>query len=320
MKRKLKMAVITVVGAYVVICAAMFLLQRKLLFLPPGYGSHEDRIALTLRAERVELTAEDGQQLFAWWMAERLPSEPYPGMKRTANSLLGSLPVVPDSVATDSYTWLNLGGNAAQVSSCLSLASTLLPRGHRLLRVAYRGYSGNDGSPTEAGLQADALAAWDWLRARGIPADSIIVCGKSLGGGVAMALLEKLDERGELPAAVVLETTFTSVPDRAAQLYPFLPVRWLVLDRFDNARRLEKVAGKLPVAIIGATEDNVVPFAMNEALHELVPGSWFGSCNCDHNTVILSSDRVLDNLLRWLATQPGEADPDSEADSEADAD
>ncbi len=302
MKRKLRMYLLTVIVIYLLVCVAMFVLQRKLLYMPSAFDAYDQRVAEDLRAERVELQTADGHQIYAWWMPGPLTRAPFPGMGKVVEQALPALPSQP--APADSLVWLSLGGNAAGFASCGSLGSVLLTHGQQMLRLAYRGYSGSQGSPSEAGLIADARAAWDWLRAQGIADSNIVIVGKSLGGGVATALTDALIADGATPAALVLETTFTSVAERAQQLYWWLPVRLLVLDSFDSETRLRRVAGKLPIAILGATRDQVVPFAMSERLRAIAGDDcYFVSAPLSHNEQMLASGTLLENLLGWLGAR-----------------
>lgn len=120
-----------------------------------------------------------------------------------------------------------------------------------VLLVAYRGYSGNEGEPTEEGLYADARAALDWLEARGVPEHSIALYGASLGSGVATAMAAEREV-----GALVLEAPYTSVVDVAAARFPFVPVGLLMSDRFDSLSRIDDVDE--PLLIMHGDDDHVI--------------------------------------------------------------
>jgi fermentation-respiration switch protein FrsA (DUF1100 family) len=143
--------------------------------------------------------------------------------------------------------------------------------GMGVLMLAYRGYAGSDGSPTEEGLYLDARAALDWLNAQGIADNRIALYGQSLGSGVAtqMAVERKL-------AAVVLEAPYTSAADVGAWRFPFLPVHWLMRDRFDSLARIAEV--EEPVLVMHGDSDWIIPQRMGrrlfEAANEPKEGFW----------------------------------------------
>jgi fermentation-respiration switch protein FrsA (DUF1100 family) len=121
-----------------------------------------------------------------------------------------------------------------------------------VLLLAYRGYSGNDGEPSEEGLYRDARAALDWLRSAGVEDASIVLYGASLGSGVATEMAAE----GEY-GAVVLEAPYTSVVDVAASRFPIVPVRWLMTDRFDSLSRIDALHE--PLLVMHGDSDRVIP-------------------------------------------------------------
>jgi fermentation-respiration switch protein FrsA (DUF1100 family) len=146
-----------------------------------------------------------------------------------------------------------------------------------LVALNYRGYGGSSGSPSEAGLIADAIATHDFAAAR-YPSDRIALWGESLGTGVAVALA------AQRPVArLVLESPFTSIADIAAAVYWFAPVRWLIRDPFHSDRRIDKVTA--PVLVMHGARDAIVPIAYGERLHALIraPKRFVRLDNAGHN-------------------------------------
>jgi uncharacterized protein len=147
------------------------------------------------------------------------------------------------------------GGNGEDVGMNFAPFVAALPR-HSLYLVNYRGYGGSTGSPSEPALFADALAVFDHVRARHA---SVAVAGRSLGSGVAVYLAR------ERPVSrLALVTPYDSVENVAAGVYPFLPVRWLIRDRFDSASRIADV--RMPTLVVIAERDEVIPRARTDAL------------------------------------------------------
>ncbi|TCK33655.1 hypothetical protein B0G84_7944 [Paraburkholderia sp. BL8N3] len=140
-------------------------------------------------------------------------------------------------------------GNGEDLSQRAHIAHDLIARGYGVFQVEYRGYGGNPGTPHEAGLYADARAAYAFVAAR---TRSIVLHGYSLGSGVATQLASEM--RIE---ALVLEAPFTSIVDVGAQKFPLFPVRWLARDRYDSLSKISQV--RAPLLIYGGTEDRMVP-------------------------------------------------------------
>lgn len=228
----------SLVVLYAAICVGMLLLEPRLLFLPPQV---ERRVlhdmARDFGATELTVTTEDGLPLYGWRYGE------------------GPTLVVLFS------------GNAATVGAWTPRYSRLAQAGYSVLHVNYRGYPGSTGSPSEEGLNSDARAVWaEALRTHS--ADDIVVYGKSLGGGVAAGLVAELDQR---PRALILESTFTSTPDVAAETYFWLPVHLLMRNTFRTRDRADQL--ELPVLLLHGTADELIGPHHAQALHEALPQS-----------------------------------------------
>ena len=225
-----------ITGVYLVFVGGLYLLQRNLMYHPdhavpsPTASGAPEMMAVTL-------STGDGLALLAWY---RPPAR-------------GALSMV------------YFHGNAGHIGHRASKVRPYLDAGLGVLLVSYRGYGGNPGSPTEAGLYADGRAALAFLAEQGVPPHMTVLYGESLGCGVAVQVAGEL-ARSEPVAAVVLESPFTGIGDVAASHYPFVPARWLVKDRFDSA---EKIAGiRAPVLIIHGEMDRIVPVRFGRRLFE----------------------------------------------------
>jgi fermentation-respiration switch protein FrsA (DUF1100 family) len=150
-------------------------------------------------------------------------------------------------------------GNAGEIGDRAARLAAYRAAGLGALFLSYRGYGGSTGSPTEAGLLLDALAAYDWLAERGVAASDIMVVGESLGTGVAvqLAIRRKI-------GALALEAPFTSAADIAAKLYPWLPVKLLMKDRFDSLSRIREVHA--PLLVIHGERDELIPLNAGKRL------------------------------------------------------
>jgi len=211
-------------------------MQQRLVFFP------EATLAATpadvgLPFEEVRIPTEDGPVLHGWLV---------PGAE--------GAPVV-----------LFCHGNAGNISHRLESLRLFHMLGLSTLIFDYRGYGMSEGKVSEAGTYRDARAVWRYLTGeRGVKPERIILFGRSLGGAVAVELATEVR-----PAALVVESAFTSVPDMAAQVYPFLPVRLLARIGYDSLTRMDQVSG--PVLVIHSRDDELVPVEHGRRLFEAAP-------------------------------------------------
>ena len=172
---------------------------------------------------------------------------------------------------------LYFGGNAEDVSYSLSGLSTAFPD-HAVYLLHYRGYGGSSGNPSEAALFADALALFDKVYT---DHQNIVVVGRSLGSGVAVHLASLRPV-----ARLVLVTPYDSLQELAAQQFPYFPVRWLLLDKFESWRYAERVI--VPTLVVAAEHDEVIPRANTEALYKRFRAgvaSFKVVAGANHNTI-----------------------------------
>jgi len=154
---------------------------------------------------------------------------------------------------SDGCVFLFLHGNGGNISHRLPRVETLLETGASVFLIDFRGYGRSAGRPGEKGTYLDAQAACRWLRQKGFAAEKIIALGESLGGGIAseLAVREKL-------GGLILQSSFTSLPDIGAELFPWLPVRWLASIRYDTVSKLPDI--HCPVLIMHSREDDLIGF------------------------------------------------------------
>lgn len=174
----------------------------------------------------------------------------------TAAGTPGLLWVMRQTARPDAPWVLYLHGNGANVGTPENIERYRHLHGLGLQVVApeYPGFGEVAGSPSEAALVAVARDAWNWLRASGVPPASIAIYGWSLGSGVATELAITVDER-----ALVLEGAFSGIDDRASELYPWLPIRLMVRNRFASRNRIGRTGS--PLLLLHATDDTIVPVA-----------------------------------------------------------
>ena len=169
------------------------------------------------------------------------------------------------------------------------------------LIIDYRGYGLSDGKPSEEGTYLDAESAWNYLiEERGLQADDIIIFGRSLGGGVATWLA-----KNKQPAALIIESTFTSITDIASSLYPYMPVRLLGQIRYENINRIAAI--RSPLLIIHSREDELIPFSHAEALYQQAeePKTFLEISGGHNGGFLLERDKYLEGLRSFLREHLG---------------
>lgn len=144
-------------------------------------------------------------------------------------------------------------GNAGNISHRFHYFQLLLELGVNVFAFDYRGYGASEGRPSEEGTYADAVAARRWLQEKGFTPERILALGESLGG----AIVAELAARGPL-AGIILQSTFSSVPAVGAELFPWLPVRWISTIRYDVPAKLARI--KTPLLILHSREDSLIAF------------------------------------------------------------
>lgn len=226
----------TLMILYGLIVVVMFLSQRQILFRPDRAPPDLARAGLP-GVRPVTVATPDGLSLLAWYMP---PAQ------------------------EDGHVVLYLHGNAGHIGHRAYRLGPFRRLGWGVLLLEFRGYGGNPGRPSEAGLVTDARAGLTALRAMGFAPSSILLWGESLGSGLAVRLAVE-----QPVAAVLLEAPFTSITAIARSRYPFVPVDWLLLDRFDSLRILGSV--QAPVLVMHGAHDRIVPVEMGRAVYEAAP-------------------------------------------------
>lgn len=287
MSRILFAAAVALAGVAAVLLL-IWLGQRRMIYFPfGGVVPHPREVGLA-SAEEVTLRTEDGLMLGAWFVRRG----------QTAGRVGG--PGSTDGAA--GWTVILFNGNGGDRTLRVPLARRLAEEGIGVLMVDYRGYGGNPGSPTEAGLLRDARAARRWADERLRDGRGrIAYLGESLGTGVAVALAAE-----KQPDALILRSPYTSLADVGAHHYPFLPVRWLLRDRYASVERMAGLS--CPVLVIAAERDSVVPAALSRRLFEAAPASgrrWLLLPGADHNDMeALAGDAVISAIVGLLSAAP----------------
>ena len=229
-------------AAYAALAAGLFFFQRQLLYVPDKTRPELAELA-RLGVREVTITTADGLSLLSWYLPAR------PGR-----------PVI-------AYFHGNGGHIGYRIERLLRFAR----EGYGVLMLEYRGYGGNPGTPSEAGLYIDADAALDFLEGERVPTNRLVLYGESLGSGVAVQAAAE-----HAIGALILEAPFTSVAEVAQSHFPYVPATLMVTDRFDSLSRIGKI--RAPILILHGERDRVVPVRYGRALFEAAPQpkeGWF---------------------------------------------
>lgn len=253
--------------------ALMWSLQRRMIYFPFGAVREPEAVGLE-RAAAVSFPTADGLTLKGWFVSP--PSTP-------------------------AFTVIVFNGNAGNRALRAPLADALSRSNLAVLLFDYRGFGGNPGSPTEEGLKNDARAALDYVSSRpDVDRARIVYFGESLGTAVAATLAVDYP-----PAALILRSPFTSMTDVGRHHYAFLPVRWLLRDRYATIDRIARV--KAPLLVIGGDADTIVPIALTRRLYEAAvdPKSLLIISGADHNDdALLAGREIIGGILRFLQNLP----------------
>ena len=262
--------ILVVAACYGLLVVVVYFMQGRMLYLSgvPGRTLTMTPTNVGMDYQDVSIETTDGVTLHGWFITGR-----------------------------SSQVLLFFHGNAGNISHRLDSIRLFQDLGLSVLIIDYRGYGQSEGRTTERGIYRDADAAWRYLiEDRGIVASDIVIFGRSLGASVASRLAAQ-----QQPLALIVESSFTSVPDIAQHLYPWLPARWL--SRLSHATRNYVRDVRCPVLVVHSRDDEIIPFHHGEAI--------FASANeprtllairGTHNDAFLRDERAYIGGLRTFLT------------------
>ena len=269
---------LSILAGYCFVIGIVYLLQGRLIYYPnvPERELTATPSEMRMDYEDVSIETSDGVSLHGWFV------------RGFSDRVL-----------------LFFHGNAGNISHRLESIRQFRSLGLSVLIIDYRGYGQSDGRANERGLYLDGDAAWQYLvGTRGVAPSNIIVFGRSLGGSVAATIAMRYN-----PAGLIVESSFTSIRDFAAEIYPWLPVRWMA--RFDHPTRDLVGEVNCPILVVHSRSDEIVPFRHGQEIFENAQSQrtflpLFGS----HNTAFLEdSETYMQGVGTFLATLPDQANP-----------
>ena len=251
---------------YFFILLSTYFFQRNLLYHPKENNYHGDQLLVSI--EKVKVKTKDNIELLSWYHNKNI---------------------------NNYKTILFLHGNAGSLENRIHKINHFKDMNINFLLVVWRGFSGNKGKPTEEGLYEDARSAVRWLKTRGVLEKNIIIYGESLGTGVATEIAQNNNFAG-----IILESPFTSMVDAGKSKYPYLPVRFLLKDKYESNKKIKNI--KNPILIMHGKVDNIVPFYMGQKLYELAnePKYFYFSEYDDH--MMEYNEKLLDHLKKFISS------------------
>ena len=257
---------ILILLGYLIITFALYFFQRNLLYYPAINNYSGEK--LNVSVEKVKIKTEDNIELLSWYHKKN---------------------------SGDYKTILFLHGNAGTLENRIYKINHLKNMNVNFLIIAWRGFSGNKGKPTEKGLYEDAKSALRWLANKGVKEENIIIYGESLGTGVATEIAQNKNFAG-----VILETPFTSMASVGKSKYPFFPVSFLLKDKYESDKKIKNI--NCPILIMHGKIDNVVPFHMGKKMYELAnePKYYYFSEYDDH--MMEYNEMLLKTLKNFITS------------------
>jgi fermentation-respiration switch protein FrsA (DUF1100 family) len=228
--KKFKISVLVLSAIYIGMVLFMYLNQQNLLYHPERekYGLAHYKIT---NAEEITLTSDDGTKLQAWYRK-------------------------PDH---DCDMTVFLHGNAGSLDDRADKLKELADMGYGFIIPAWRGFGESEGSPSMEGIYNDARAAIKFAESKGYQTEDMVLIGESLGSGIATKMATEFQFKG-----LFLITPYTSIADRASEMYPFMPVHNLTKDNFSVIDKIATI--KQPLLIIHGTNDLVIPHSHSEKI------------------------------------------------------
>lgn len=253
---------------YVVLVAAAYFGQRKLLYVPDRARTPPSAVGLKDVEER-EIAMPDGTRLVTWYGRAK-PGQP---------------------------TILYFHGNGGSLRARAPRVERFMAEGWGIFMMTYRGYGGSGGSPTETDNIADAKRAFDALAATGVNPGEIVLYGESLGSGVAVQVA--LEKRA---AGLILDAPFTSTVDVAAKHYWYLPVAYAMHDRYETKTHIGKV--DIPVLVLHGRYDEVTPVEQGREVARLArePKRYVEFPNGHHTDLYINGNNALDAVREFIAS------------------
>ncbi len=249
---------------YLILLIFIYLNQRNLLYLPSENNYLDDPINFDYKEFFIEV--ESDIKIKSWLIRKDLKKY---------------------------KTLLFFHGNAGNLFNRSYKLNRLNELNLNVLIISWRGFSGNSGEPTEANLYADAKKAVKWLNEKGVKSENIILYGESLGTGVAV----EIGQNNKFNS-IILESPYTSMYKAAKIYYPYLPVKFLLKDKYDSEKKIKNI--KIPVLIMHGKKDQIIPFNMGKKLFEIANSPKFFLQIDEDDHMLTFNDKLLSEIKNFI--------------------
>ena len=233
LKKNILQLLIIIALVYFTVVVSIYFYQRNLLYHPNENNYSGDK--LTVDVENVKIQTSDNLSLNGWFHKKDLQNF---------------------------KTLVFFHGNAGTLDNRIYKLNHFKDIDINFLIIAWRGFSGNKGKPTEEALYIDGRSAVEWIINKGVREENIILYGESLGTGIATEIAQSKNYAG-----LILETPFTSMADAAKKFYPYIPIKLLLKDKFENYKKIKNINS--PILIMHGEVDQIIPFKMGKKIYEI---------------------------------------------------
>ena len=225
--------IVGILAIYMLVLILLFIFQRNLMYHPDENNYFGDKLKVNI--EKVKINTSDNINLLAWFHKKDLKKF---------------------------KTIVYFHGNAGKLENRIHKLNHFKNMKVNFLIIAWRGFSGNEGKPSEEGLYEDGNSSIRWLKNLGLTEKDIIIYGESLGTGIATEIAQNKNFAG-----LILETPFTSMIDAAKNFYPYIPVDLILKDKYKNNVKIKNI--NVPLLVMHGEEDQIVPFWMGKKIYEI---------------------------------------------------
>ena len=258
------LSILSLVVFYIAFLIVIYINQRNLLYHPSVNNYLNDKIEF--KYEEVWIETEKEIKLRSWLIKKDIKKY---------------------------KTLVYFHGNAGNLFNRVHKLNELNKLDINILIISWRGFSGNQGKPTEKNLYHDAKKSIEWLNELGISNNKIILYGESLGTGIAVELGQK-----NIFNSIILESPFTSMTKAAKIYYPYLPVNLLLKDRYDSIDKINKITK--PILVMHGMKDNIVPYTMGIELFQKANKPKYSYFPENDNHMMDFNEQLLDIIRTFI--------------------
>ncbi len=260
LKKKIVQIFSVLIFIYLTFLVFIYFNQRNLLYHPNENNYSGNK--LTVKVEEVKIPTSDNILLNGWFHKKDIKNY---------------------------KTIIYFHGNAGTLDDRIHKLNHFKDIDINFLIIAWRGFSGNAGKPTEKGLYIDGQSALNWILKQGVKEENIILYGESLGTGIATEIAQNKNYAG-----VILETPFTSMTATAQKFYPYIPVSLLLKDRYENEKKVKNI--DIPILIMHGEKDNIVPFSMGKKIFKIANEPKYSYFTKYDNHMMEYDDQLINTL------------------------